>query len=70
VTLFVYDSQHICVQFGGRSDYCVNQRVCRLICEALLSSDKLSYQNTELWCMTLALVRRIIGGVDYKVSYY
>jgi len=33
----------------------------------LLSSDKLSYQNSESWCMTLKLVRRIIGGVDYKV---
>jgi len=41
---------------------------CRLICEALLSSDKLSYQNSESWCMTLKLVRRIIGGVDYKVQ--
>jgi len=41
--------------------------VYRLICEVLLSSDKLSYQNSELWCMTLTLVRRIIGGVDYKV---
>jgi len=40
---------------------------CRLICDALLSSDKLSYQNSESWSLTLKLVRRIIGGVDYKV---
>jgi len=33
----------------------------------LLSSDKLSYQNSELWSLTLKLIRRIIGGVDYKV---
>jgi len=48
--------------------YCItNLSAGRLICEALLSSDKLSHQNSELWCLTLKLVRRIVGGVDYKV---
>ena len=39
----------------------------RMICEALLLSDKLTWKLSEFWCQTFALIRRIIGGVDYKV---
>ncbi len=38
-----------------------------MICEALLLSDKLTWKSSDLWCQTFALIRRIIGGVDYKV---
>ena len=40
---------------------------CRLVCEALLVNEKLTPQNSDQWCQTLKLIRRIIGGVDYKV---
>ena len=39
-----------------------------MICEALLLSDKLTWKLSEFWCQTFALIRRIIGGVDYKVT--
>ena len=39
----------------------------RPVCEALLSSSYLVYNNRDIWCSVFSLVRRIIGGVDYKV---
>ncbi|KAK2153020.1 hypothetical protein LSH36_310g00055 [Paralvinella palmiformis] len=39
----------------------------RAVCDALLNCDQLTYENSEKWCQTFKLVRRIIGGVDYKV---
>ncbi|XP_014671221.1 PREDICTED: mediator of RNA polymerase II transcription subunit 23-like [Priapulus caudatus] len=38
----------------------------KLVCETILMSDKLQYQSSALWCQCFQLVRRIIGGVDYK----
>ncbi|XP_008216794.1 mediator of RNA polymerase II transcription subunit 23 [Nasonia vitripennis] len=38
----------------------------RLVCECILSCDKLKYQNEEFWIKCFTLVRHIIGGVDYK----
>ena len=40
----------------------------RVVCECLLLTEGLSWKKEELWCQTMHLVRRIIGGVDYKVS--
>ena len=38
----------------------------RLVCESLLNCDKLSYNNSQHWIQSFKLVRRIVGGVDYK----
>ncbi|KAL5016930.1 hypothetical protein ScPMuIL_006519 [Solemya velum] len=36
------------------------------ICEALLNYDKLSYKEASQWIETFQLIRKIVGGVDYK----
>lgn len=38
----------------------------KLVCETLLTSEKLSYSNPEVWCYTLKLVRQLVGGAGYK----
>ncbi|XP_014210784.1 mediator of RNA polymerase II transcription subunit 23-like isoform X2 [Copidosoma floridanum] len=38
----------------------------KLVCDCILSCDKLQYQNEEFWIKCFTLIRRIIGGVDYK----
>ncbi|KPI96136.1 PREDICTED: mediator of RNA polymerase II transcription subunit 23 [Papilio xuthus] len=38
----------------------------RMVCDCILSSDNLNYQNADYWIQSLNLIRRIIGGVDYK----
>ncbi|NP_001363453.1 mediator of RNA polymerase II transcription subunit 23 isoform l [Homo sapiens] len=38
----------------------------RLVCESLINSDTLEWERTQLWALTFKLVRKIIGGVDYK----
>ncbi|XP_046366598.1 mediator of RNA polymerase II transcription subunit 23-like isoform X3 [Haliotis rufescens] len=38
----------------------------RSICEALLTREGLSYSQPLLWNATFKLIRKIIGGVDYK----
>lgn len=38
----------------------------RLICEQILSCDKLDYKNELFWIECFRLIKRIIGGVDYK----
>ncbi|KAG9347480.1 hypothetical protein JZ751_005047 [Albula glossodonta] len=38
----------------------------RMVCEALISSDSLEWERTQLWALTFRLIRKIIGGVDYK----
>ncbi|CAI9727124.1 Hypothetical predicted protein [Octopus vulgaris] len=38
----------------------------RPICEALLTSENLHYKQKDQWIQTFALIRKIIGGVDYK----
>lgn len=40
----------------------------RMVCESLINSDTLEWERTQLWALTFKLVRKIIGGVDYKVS--
>lgn len=39
----------------------------RMVCAALISSDSLEWERTQLWALTFKLIRKIIGGVDYKV---
>lgn len=39
----------------------------RMVCESLINSDTLEWERTQLWALTFKLVRKIIGGVDYKV---
>lgn len=48
-----FNSLHLCV---------------RMVCAALISSDNLEWERTQLWALTFGLIRKIIGGVDYKVS--
>ncbi|XP_012943009.1 mediator of RNA polymerase II transcription subunit 23 [Aplysia californica] len=36
------------------------------VCDALLSCDKLTFEEELHWVATFKLVRKIIGGVDYK----
>ncbi|KAH0954985.1 hypothetical protein HN011_002731 [Eciton burchellii] len=38
----------------------------RLVCECILSCDKLQYQLADFWVECFVLIRHIIGGVDYK----
>ncbi|KAG8011212.1 Mediator of RNA polymerase II transcription subunit 23 [Nibea albiflora] len=38
----------------------------RMVCVALISSDSLEWERTQLWALTFKLIRKIIGGVDYK----
>ena len=40
-----------------------------MVCVALISSDSLEWERTQLWALTFKLIRKIIGGVDYKVSH-
>lgn len=49
---------------------CVVNLKClfRMVCVALISSDSLEWERTRLWALTFKLIRKIIGGVDYKVS--
>lgn len=48
--------------------YLINLRIFRMVCVALISSDSLEWERTQLWALTFKLIRKIIGGVDYKVS--
>ena len=38
----------------------------RQVCDAILTSDQLKPERTDFWIASFCLVRRIIGGVDYK----
>uniref|UniRef100_A0A6G1S1F0 Mediator of RNA polymerase II transcription subunit 23 n=1 Tax=Hypotaenidia okinawae TaxID=2861861 RepID=A0A6G1S1F0_9GRUI len=38
----------------------------RMVCESLINSDTFEWERTQLWALTFKLVRKIIGGVDYK----
>uniref|UniRef100_A0A4W6ERB3 Mediator of RNA polymerase II transcription subunit 23 n=2 Tax=Lates calcarifer TaxID=8187 RepID=A0A4W6ERB3_LATCA len=38
----------------------------RMVCVALISSESLEWERTQLWALTFRLIRKIIGGVDYK----
>ena len=46
----------------------VSQKVvsARQVCDALLASEHLRPQKSDFWLATFRLVRKIIGGVDYK----
>lgn len=37
-----------------------------MVCDCILSSDKLHWKNTDFWIHSFHFIRRIIGGVDYK----
>lgn len=38
----------------------------RMVCEQILSCDRLVYQNKNFWIESFQLIRKIINGVDYK----
>uniref|UniRef100_A0A4W3IBS6 Mediator of RNA polymerase II transcription subunit 23 n=1 Tax=Callorhinchus milii TaxID=7868 RepID=A0A4W3IBS6_CALMI len=38
----------------------------RLVCETLINSESLEWERMQLWALTFKLIRKIIGGVDYK----
>lgn len=37
-----------------------------MLCDLILTSEKLIYQNGDYWIECFNLIRRIIGSVDYK----
>lgn len=37
-----------------------------MLCDCILTSEKLVYENADHWIECFNLIRRIIGGVDYK----
>lgn len=37
-----------------------------MLCDCILASEKLVYENADYWIECFNLIRRIIGGVDYK----
>ena len=41
----------------------------RLICESLLEHEQMVYKNSKPFVRTFQLIRKIVGGVDYKVSW-
>ncbi|KAL4235920.1 Mediator of RNA polymerase II transcription subunit 23 [Mactra antiquata] len=43
-----------------------NALQAKLICETLLDHDKMVYMNTKPYIRTFQLIRKIVGGVDYK----
>lgn len=51
---------------GDQDSDCVTL-FSRMVCQALVSSDSLEWERTQLWALTFKLIRKIIGGVDYKV---
>lgn len=38
----------------------------RMVCEHILSCDRLTYQNKNFWIESFQLIRKVINGVDYK----
>lgn len=38
----------------------------RMVCECILTCEKLLYQNEDFWIECFNLIRKIIGGVNYK----
>lgn len=38
----------------------------RLLCETLISFDKLQYQNEDFWLESFKLLRKLIDSVEYK----
>ncbi|KAJ3607191.1 hypothetical protein NHX12_026704 [Muraenolepis orangiensis] len=38
----------------------------RMVCVALISSDSLEWERSQLWALTFKLIRKVVGGVDYK----
>ncbi|XP_066992222.1 mediator of RNA polymerase II transcription subunit 23 isoform X2 [Anabrus simplex] len=38
----------------------------RMVCECILACEKMQYQQGDFWIECFRLIRRIIGGVDYK----
>ncbi|XP_065744600.1 mediator of RNA polymerase II transcription subunit 23 isoform X6 [Phocoena phocoena] len=55
---FLYDCLAVAVETGLLPP--------RMVCESLINSDTLEWERTQLWALTFKLVRKIIGGVDYK----
>lgn len=37
-----------------------------MLCDSILTNDKLMYQYADFWIECFNLIRRVIGGVDYK----
>jgi mediator of RNA polymerase II transcription subunit 23 len=52
----------------GTLNKMVNSNIlsARLVCEQILSCEKLCFKNQLFWIECFHLIRRIIGGVDYK----
>ncbi|XP_035384714.1 mediator of RNA polymerase II transcription subunit 23 isoform X1 [Electrophorus electricus] len=55
---FLYDCLAVAVE--------TNLLPPRMVCQALISSEALEWECTQLWALTFRLIRKIIGGVDYK----
>lgn len=37
-----------------------------MLCDCILTCERLTYQNAEFWVECFNLIRKVIGGVDYK----
>ncbi|OWR46814.1 mediator of RNA polymerase II transcription subunit 23 isoform X1 [Danaus plexippus] len=55
-------------QLLGLLENLVNTNIlqARMLCDCILTSEKLVYKNSDYWIECFNLVRRVIGGVDYK----
>ncbi|XP_039763756.1 mediator of RNA polymerase II transcription subunit 23 [Pararge aegeria] len=55
-------------QLLGILENLVNTNIlqARMLCDCILTSEKLIYKNSDFWIECFCLIRRIIGGVDYK----
>lgn len=40
--------------------------VCRMVCEQILLCEQLTFNNKSFWVECFQLIRKIIGGVNYK----
>lgn len=52
------------LQFSSFETYLIG--FFRMVCEQILSCERLVYQNKNFWIESFQLIRKIINGVDYK----
>jgi mediator of RNA polymerase II transcription subunit 23 len=41
----------------------------RLVCETVMGCERLQYHRQNYWVECFKLILKIIGGVDYKVTF-
>ncbi|KAG1666788.1 Mediator of RNA polymerase II transcription subunit 23 [Nymphon striatum] len=70
---YIYSASNNCNQQRIKSlfsilEHSVNSSAVspKLVCDAVLNCEKLTIGNQDFWCEGFHLIKRIIGGVDYK----